>query len=144
MKSRKGNRAIWRTASLILLVLITGGLMVACNLGSPAEQPEVLVQPTTQVPVVGPQNTTPVTQVVIPATATNTPELLPAEKLGPIAVDGTEHRTTEPVTVRVTRGKSVGNVTCSWVLQDANRTGTLGTPTSAGRKHVCRHVHLHT
>ena len=63
-------------------------------------------------------------------TPTPTPQLLPAEQLGPITVDGTEHRTDEAVTVRVRVGKSVSTVTCSYVLQDTNQTTVLGTPTT--------------
>ena len=62
---------------------------------------------------------------------TLTPAPLPSEVLGPIAVDGVDHRTTEPVTVNLTRGKSVSTVTCTWNLQDSGQSGALGTPTTA-------------
>ena len=121
------------TSVMVLAVVIFTGLLVGCNLGAPADQPQLLATPT--LPIVQPQDfgltPSPTPNIVVPATVTPTPELLPSEKLGPITVDGTTHRTTEPVTIKVTRGKSVSNVTCSWVLQNNNRTGSLGTATSA-------------
>jgi hypothetical protein len=57
-------------------------------------------------------------------------QLLPAETLGPVTVQGTDHRTTEPVTAKVRRGKSVSNVTCTWSHQDSGRTGQIGAPTT--------------
>jgi hypothetical protein len=61
---------------------------------------------------------------------TVTPTPLPSEILGPIAIEGTDHRTAEPVTVTVTRGKSVSTVTCTWNLQDSGQSGALGTATT--------------
>jgi hypothetical protein len=121
------NRAFSGLAALVAV------LMVGCNLGTAAETPVLLTTPT--VPILIPNDSgdplaSPTNNVAVPATVTPTPEPLPAEKLGPITIDGTDHRTTEPVTVKVTRGKSVSNVTCSWVLAASNRTGTLSTPVS--------------
>lgn len=116
------------------LVIALGLLLAACNLGQQAPS-----EPVTQTPAIGgvPQEVpgvdtgltaTPLIQV--PPTNTPPPDLLPSERLGPITVDGTAHRAQELVTVRVRRGTAVSTVTCSWVLQDTNQTGTLGTPTT--------------
>ncbi len=122
--------AVWRAAA----IAGTAALLAACNLGQPPS-PEPVVGASVTPPVVGPQDLgltpSPTPPIQVPPTVTPTPELLPAEKLGPITVEGAEHRTTEPVTIKVTRGKSVSAVTCSWVLQDSGRTGALATPTSA-------------
>jgi hypothetical protein len=122
-----------RNGALTVLVALIAVLMVGCNLGAEGNTVVPIVSPT--VPLVQPDNlgeqlASPTPNLAVPPTATPTPEPLPAEKLGPITIDGTDHRTTEPVTVKVTRGKSVSNVTCSWVLAASNRTGTLSTPTS--------------
>jgi hypothetical protein len=112
-----------------LLAVRMGG----CNLGAPGDQVVPVTTPTVGVLLpedTGNQLSSPTPNVAVPPTVTPTPEPLPAEKLGPITVEGTDLRTTEPVTVKVTRGKSVSNVTCSWVLAASNRTGTLSTPTS--------------
>lgn len=121
------NRMIWR----VLGISLVASLLVACNLGASAPTP---VQGVTQTPSgVGPLGVvtpSPTSPIVVPPTVTPTPPLLPSETLGPITVQGTEHRTTEPVTLKLRRGKSVSNVTCNWLLQGSNRTGQLGAPTS--------------
>lgn len=128
------NRKLaWR----IGLIVVIGLLMTACNLGqqAPSEPVEGNIIP--EEGVVQPQEQ-PAEEIVptstplieIPPTNTPVPELLPWEKLGPINVSGTDHRTQESVTVKVTRGKSVSNVTCSWVLQDTGQTSPLGESTS--------------
>ena len=68
--------------------------------------------------------------IQVPPTNTPEPELLPEEQIQTITVEGDAHRTQEAVTVRVKRGKSVGNLTCSWVLQDTGQTVALATPTT--------------
>jgi hypothetical protein len=135
MATLTGTQPSRRNGLLAVLGALLAVFMVGCNLGATGETPVVLTTPT--VPIVVPDNlgegnqlASPTPNPGVPPTVTPTPEPLPAEKLGPITIDGTDHRTTEPVTVKVTRGKSVSNVTCSWVLAASNRTGTLSTPTS--------------
>src|SRR5687768_10130026 len=97
-----------RNGALTVLAALLAVLMVGCNLGATGETPLVVATPT--VPLVQPdslQLASPTPNLAVPPTATPTPEPLPAEKLGPITIDGTDHRTTEPVTVKITRGKSV-------------------------------------
>lgn len=119
----------WRTAWLVALTLLVVGLLAGCNLGANPDQ----VVPSATTPAVVdpaqvPTNTPP---IELPTTVAPTTAPTAAEALGPITVTGTEHLATEPVTITVQRGKSVSTVTCSWVLQDTNRTGTLATPTTA-------------
>src|SRR5688572_2106513 len=125
--------ATWgRTALRVLGIAVVAGLLAACNLGQAAPEPVTGVTQTP--PIVGPQDIvtpSPTPAIQVPPTITPTPQLLPSEILGPVTVQGTDHRTTEPVTVKVRRGRSVSAVTCSWVLQNNGRTGQMGTPTSA-------------
>jgi hypothetical protein len=121
-----------KSARYLVALVVVGFLMAGCNLGEPApvtpSPTPVLVRPQdlpTSTPLV-----TPTVIISIPATNTPLPQLLPAEALGPVKIDGTTHRTLEAVTIRVTRGKSVSTVTCSFVLQDTGQTTPLGTPTS--------------
>ncbi len=112
------------------LVVILSGIMTACNLGQQAPSEPISNTPQVVMPLDIP-TASPTPLIQVPPTATPLPELLPAETLGPITIDGTTHRTLEPVTVRVTRGKSVSNVTCTWALQDTGGQPTpLGTPTT--------------
>lgn len=129
----------WR----IGLVLVAAFLLVGCTLGQQAPAEPVQQVPDTGVEVV-PQDAaggvneqggavvgateTPLIQV--PPTNTPEPQLLPEEQIQTITVDGDTHRTQEAVTVRVKRGKSVANLTCSWVLQDTGQTVALATPTT--------------
>lgn len=120
------------------LALLVGSLLAACNLGQqapPEPVEEQLLTPGVIVPQqeeggVAPEAPTATPLIQVPPTATPTPELLPWEQIQSITVDGTTHRTQEPVTVRVKRGRAVSTMTCSWVLQDTGQTGALGTPTS--------------
>jgi hypothetical protein len=125
MATRNGTRhqLVWRFG----IIVIAGLLMTACNLG-----PAVPSEPTQEAPptagALGGDTlvataTPPIP--VIPPTNTPPPALLPAETLGPITIDSGTHRTQETVTVRVRKGTSVSNVTCSWVHQDTGRTGAL-------------------
>jgi hypothetical protein len=114
-------------------LIVSSTLLAACNLGAPPPNPAPLA--TTPPLIVTPLDVAPTeaTQdpgVIVPTTPAPTAELLPSEKLGPIAIDGTAHRSTEPVTVKVTRGKSVSNVSCSWANQNSGATDALATPTS--------------
>lgn len=136
MARYNGNRRlsiIWRSSLMVAL----GLLMVSCNLGqqAPSEPatltPQIGVMPPAEAGgglTPGGPTVTPLIQV--PPTNTPVPELLPSETLGPITVDGTEHRAQETVTVRVRRGTAVSTVTCSWLLQDTGQTGSLGSPIS--------------
>jgi hypothetical protein len=124
-----------RTAWRVGLIVVFGMLMVACNLGeqAPAEPTQAGTPPSEFEPApqdLGIETPTPTLLINIPPTNTPVPELLPAEKLGPVAVDGTEHRSQEPVTVRVQRGKAVANVTCTARLQDTGEDFPLAAPTS--------------
>lgn len=128
------------TIRRIGLLLIVSLLLAACNLGEQSGVQEPITQPleTPTTGVVPPLDTggqpvegaSPTPLIEIPPTNTPVPELLPWETLGPISVDGTEHRAQEPVTIRVKRGRAVSNITCSWVLQDTNQTAPLGTSTA--------------
>jgi len=132
-RSGKWLRSIGYATALIVVPVV----LAACNLGQPPTNPAPLA--TTPPQIVVPQDvaTTPATLdpgVVIPTTPAPTAELLPSEKLGPITVearaDGAAHRSTEPITVKVVRGKSVSNVSCSWSNQNSGTPGSLATPTS--------------
>jgi hypothetical protein len=96
----------WRVG----MAIVISGLLSACNLGAPVPSEPVTFTPQFAVPQdamgLGP-TLTPTPIIMIPATSTPLPQLLPAELLGPITIDGTTHRTQEPVTVRVRVGKSV-------------------------------------
>ena len=126
--------AFTRVAGRALLLIATCGALAACNLGAQASP--VAPSPTPLLSGVGPQDvgapTATVTPLIINVTPTPspTPELLPAEQLGPITVDGTTHSTGADVTVHVRIGKSVSTVTCSYVLQDTGQTTVLGSPTT--------------
>ena len=126
--------------SLIVgLVLLFCCTLSACNLGQ-AAPPEPYDETTSQgdsaLPaeeqpldaVPADTGVTPTPEIEIQPTVTPVPELLPEETLGPISIEGTEHRTMEEVTVRVRHGKSVSTVICSWVHQDTGTTGALGSP----------------
>lgn len=129
----KTASALIQAAGRSMLLIAVCGVMAACNLGTQA--PAAVPSPTPPLGV-GPQDvgapTVTVTPLIINVTptASPTPQLLPAEQLGPITVDGTTHRTAADVVVRVRVGKSVSTVTCSYVLQDTGQTTVLGTPTT--------------
>lgn len=127
-----------RTARLVVALAVVGLLLAACNLGpntptepavdlTPIIPPEGQADGSTGLPEQGDAGSG---EVQIPPTNTPVPELLPAETLGPIAVDGTDHRTQEVVTIRVNSGLSVSNVVCTWSHQDTGQTAQLGTPTT--------------
>ena len=109
------------------LALVAGALFVACNLGpqadlatpTPTSTPQLfkLDIPTLTATVAAAQSVSP--------SPTVPPALSPAETLGPISIDGTAHRTQEPVTVRVRYGKSVAKPTCLFILQDTQKNTTL-------------------
>ncbi len=132
MVKHTGNRVqmAWRLMAMVAVSL----LFTACNLGQQAPSEPYEVTPAQGQPLApldtGLPTPTPTLMIQIPPTNTPVPELLPSEKLGPITIDGTTHRTVEPVTVRVRRGMAVSNVSCVWVLQDTNQSGQLTTPTS--------------
>lgn len=128
----KWTEIAWRVG----MAMIVGGLLSACNLGEPAPS-EPVSTPTSEF-LVGPQDAlglptpTPTSIITIPATITPLPQLLPAEQPGPITIDGTTHRTQEPVTVRVRVGRSiqVETLTCMYLLQDTGQSTPLATPTT--------------
>lgn len=134
MAKHNGNRRrdIWRSGLMVAL----GLLMVSCNLGqqAPSEPatltPQIGVMPPAAGGDLTPAGPTETPLIQVPPTNTPVPELLLSETLGPITVDGTEHRAQEAVTVRVRRGTAVSTVTCSWLLQDTGQTGSLGSPVS--------------
>ena len=110
----------------ISAVLAAGLLLSGCNLGPQA--PEASPSPTP--PIVVRQDLPTLTPTLpgglqITPSPTALPQLLPQEILGPVTVDGTVHRTQEPVTVRVRYGKSVSKPTCSFILQDTSQTTAL-------------------
>lgn len=123
-----------QSIALRVVALLTASfLLAACNLGqqAPTEPPATELEGLEPQDVPALQLTlTPGATNLAPPTDTPVPQLLPSEQLGPITVDSTvAHRTQEPVTVRVQAGTQVTNITCSWVHQDTNQTGALGTPT---------------
>lgn len=128
-RTLKWTEIAWRVG----VAIVVGGLLTACNLGenTPSEPfdwtPE-FVDPQDSMGF-GP-TATPTLIFDFPPTETPLPELLRAEQLGPIAIDGTTHRTQEPVTVRVDVGKSVSTVTCMYLHQDTNQSTPLATPTT--------------
>lgn len=69
--------------------------------------------------------------IAIPATNTPVPQLLPAEQIQQVVIEGTDHRSQEEVRIRVRRGVSVSNVTCTWTLQATGQTGSLGSTISS-------------
>ncbi|MBN1312202.1 MAG: hypothetical protein JXB30_12355 [Anaerolineae bacterium] len=122
-------RIAWRVGMMVIVC----GMLSACNLGSPVPSDGFTLTPDYGIPQDSmglPPTPTETMLFQVPPTATPEPELLPAEKLGPITIDGTTHRTQEPVTVRVQVGQSVSTVTCTYLLQDTNQTTALGTPTT--------------
>jgi hypothetical protein len=126
----------WRRRLFQLgLVGLIGGALVACNLGQTSPSEPVDIQSLTLTPGIVPQDSGQAiteTPIIIEATATPVPELLPQEEIQWIRLDqpDTEHRTLEALTIRVRRGRLVSTVTCSWVLQGDGQTGALGTPTT--------------
>lgn len=127
----KSGSALTQIAGRALLLIVVSGLLAACNLG--AQAPAEVPSPTP--PLAVPQDLGPtatVTPLIINVTPTPSPtlQLLPAEQLGPITIDGTTHRTGDAAKVHVRVGKSVSTVTCSYVLQDTGQTTVLGTPTT--------------
>nr|MBN1228559.1 hypothetical protein [Anaerolineae bacterium] len=116
-------------ASLIVVIALA---FSACNLGPAVPSEPTSEAPSTLIPqtdggnggelAVTPSATTP---SIIQPTPTDIPDLLPAETLGPITVDGDSHRTQEDITIRVRKGTSVSNVTCSWVHQDTGQSGAI-------------------
>ena len=129
----KSGSALTQIAGRALLLIVVSSLLGACNLG--AQAPSELPSPTPPLgvgplDVVATVTVTPLIIGVTPTPSPTTPALLPAEQIGPITVDGTAHRTGDPVTVRVRVGKSITTITCSYVLQDTGQTTILGTPTT--------------
>ncbi|MBN1122014.1 MAG: hypothetical protein JXJ17_13115 [Anaerolineae bacterium] len=119
------------------LALLFCCMLSSCNLGqaAPAEPYDETTSQGETVPIEGQTDLQPLDtgvtatpEIEIQPTVTPVPELLPEETLGPISIEGTEHRTMEAVTVRVRHGKSVSTVICSWVHQDTGTTGALGSP----------------
>lgn len=131
-----------KTGWIIGIAAVAGLIMMTgCNLGQ-----QTPIEPGTEgepgageqvIPQEVPEGEQPVATatliIEIPATNTPVPELLPWETLGPITIDGVDHRTQELVTVRVQRGNAVSNVTCSWVLQGTDSTAPLGAPVSSSQ-----------
>jgi hypothetical protein len=116
-------------------VCLFGGALVACNLGQQAPSEPFDAQSLSLTPATIPQDsgqTVTETPFFIAPTETPVPELLPQEEIRWIRLDDpdSQHRTQEPLTIRVRRGRLVSTVTCSWVLQGAEQTGALGTPTT--------------
>lgn len=111
------------------LVLAAATVMAGCNLS-----PNTPSEPTEEAPPTADSFLTPSGQQALTPTPpfpeiqpTNTPvtPLLISETLGPIAIDGTEHRTQESVTVRVRRGTAVSNITCTWKNEDNGQSSVL-------------------
>ena len=123
-------RTIWHAGALAL----TSFVLAACTLGQPAPSEPVTTTPQFVAPqdlgVTITPTLTPTSLIQSPPTITPSPQLLPAEQLGPILIDGTAHRTQEAITVRVRVGRSVDPITCSWTLQDTGQTTPLGAPVS--------------
>lgn len=124
------HHVIWQLA----LLLAVSALLSACNLGQQAPSEPATQGALDTLGTVIPQEleqlqltTTPLVELQV--TNTLAADLLVNEQLGPVTVGTGPHRTQEPVTVRVNAGTAVSNVTCSWVHQDTNQTGALGTPT---------------
>jgi len=120
--------SVWmKIAANGALALTAGALLVACNLGPQAESPT----PTPTPPIVIKQDiptlTPTLAQQALPITPSPTtpPVLSPVESIGSVTVEGTVHRTQEPVTVRVRYGKSVSKPNCVYILQDTSKTTTL-------------------
>lgn len=128
---RKSGSALAKIAGHTLPLIVASIVMSACNLGAQASVEPPTPTPQLAVPQALQATSTP-TPLIIDVTPTPsvTPQLLQAEQLGPITVDGTTHRTLEAVQVHVRVGKSVSTVTCSYVLQDTGQTTVLGTPTT--------------
>ena len=131
VKKRSWRRRLFQLG----FVCLFGGLMAACNLGQTSPSEPIDSQSLSLTPAVIPQDsgqTVTETPFVIVPTNTPVPELLPQEEIQFIRLDqpDTQHRTLEPLTIRVRRGRLVSTITCSWVLQDTGQTGALGTPTT--------------
>jgi hypothetical protein len=126
MATRKGLGPVTGLMGAVAVAV----LLAACNLGQNAPSEPLNNGETFEPQDIGAQEGQPTVtpQINVPPTNTPVPELLPAEELGPISVDGDTHRTQEAVTIRVTVGTAVSNDTCSWVHQDTNQSGALGTP----------------
>jgi hypothetical protein len=128
----KWTSIAWRVG----ITVLAAAMLSACNLGQPAPSEPI---DATQSLLVNPQDiqgqglapTATWTAIFqVPPTNTPLPQLLPAETLGPISIDGTAHHTQDPVTVRVRAGVSVSTINCTYLLQDTNQTMPLGTPTT--------------
>ncbi len=129
-----------RTARLILALAVVGLLLAACNLGPNTPTEPANIDLTPLIPegqaegqngeVIPPADGSGEGEVQVPPTNTPVPELLPAETLGPVTVEGTDLRTQEVITIRVNSGLSVSNVVCTWSHQDTGQTAQLGTPTT--------------
>lgn len=120
----------------ITAVLLASVFLAACNLGQQIPTEPLATEPVviaTEDTGLGPQieeGITP-TGVVVPATLTPVPDLLPKETLGPIAVQGADHRVDDAIKIVVRRGSEVANVTCTAVLQETGTPATLAAPSSA-------------
>src|SRR5687768_7147441 len=103
MTKRKTTRLwpSWRSAGYALMMVLIVGLLAGCNLGA---DPDAVVPTPTSLGVVNPaQVATNTPPAVLPATLAPTTAPTAAEALGPVTVTGTEHMTTEPVTITVQR-----------------------------------------
>lgn len=125
---------------LAVLLLAASALLSSCNLGQQAPSEPLTTQPEDgglipqEIPGQAAATQTPMIEVP----ATNTPGgvtdaqagLQAAEQLGPITVEAAaDQRVEQPVTVRVTAGTQVANLSCNAVHQETNRSFPLGTPT---------------
>jgi len=127
------NTKTMRWLLAVTFIMLTAALVSACNLGNNTVAEPVNPQsaPDDQGGPVVVEEVTPDQEVQLPPTNTPPAELLPNEVLGPITIDDVaELRTQEPVTVRVRRGRSVDDTTCSWTLSDTGATQEFGTPTT--------------
>ena len=124
---------------LVVTLLAASALLSSCNLGQQAP-PEPLFTPPADgdlFPQDIPQQPAETQPPLVEVPATNTPpgpeaqaQLQPAEQLGPITVQtAADQRVEQPVTVRVTAGTLVSNLSCTAVHQETNRSFPLGTPT---------------
>jgi len=123
----RGTRRIMSQAALLVVFLL---LMTACNLGQQAPSEPITNEPA-QPQDVPAQGATATPLIQVPPTDTPVPQLLPSEQISAIAIDGTEHRALEQVTIRVRRGTAVSSLTCSWTLQDTGQTAPLGAAASS-------------
>ncbi|MBN1428796.1 MAG: hypothetical protein JXB07_10455 [Anaerolineae bacterium] len=123
-----------QVAWLVGMMVFVAGMLSACNLGGavPAEPLLETQDPNIYIPPQDPMGLPPLEETQdfqVPPTATIPPQLLPTEELGPIMIDGTTHRTQEPVTVRVQAGTAVTTLSCTYLFQDTNLTTALGAAT---------------